>query len=293
MHDVSVTRPVLVTGATGPHGGAVVRALLSAGRSVRALTRNPNAEKAQELAVLGAELVTGDLLDRDSMIEAMSDSVAVYAVTTPFGQDSAAETEQGEQIIAAASATRVPWLVLASVASANRASGVPHFESKWQIEQRLASSPVPHTVIAPTYFYENLGDLEKRIADGELALPLPASRPLQQIALADLGAAVTSLLTRQDEFLGQRIELAGDQPTPAQMAGALSAASGRPIGYRQTELDAVAARSSDLAAMYRFLADVGYQVDIPAVQARFPEVGWTSFADWVGSTVASAASGAA
>jgi uncharacterized protein YbjT (DUF2867 family) len=273
--------PVLVTGATGPHGGAVAAALLAAGRRVRALTRDPASAQAGKLAALGAELATGDLLEPGSLRNAMRGAAAVYAVTTPFGDGPQAEIRQGEQIIAAAAEADVPWLVLASVASADRATGVPHFEGKWQIEQRLRTSRRPHTVVAPTYFYENLGDLDDRIAAGELALPLPASRPLQQLALADLGAAVASMLDRREEFLGQRIELAADQPTPRQMADALSVAGGRAVSYRQVDIEEVVARSEDLAAMYRFLADTGYQVDIDNALARFPDVQWTTFAEWV------------
>lgn len=277
---------MLVTGATGTHGGAIAKALLAAGRPVRALTRNAGGARARELAALGAELATGDLLDHGPLVEAMSGVSAAYAVTTPFGDGTEAELEQGRQIIAAAGATGLPWLVLASVASADRATAIPHFESKWRIEQALQSSPLVHTVVAPTYFYENLGDPRELIAEGELALPLPASRPLQQIALADLGAAVVALLARQPEFVGQRIEFAADQPTPVQMADALSAAGGRAVPYRQTELETVASRSADIAAMYRFLGDIGYQVDLASVRSRFPEVQWTAFADWVRAAVA-------
>jgi uncharacterized protein YbjT (DUF2867 family) len=275
--------PVLVTGATGPHGAAVVQGLLSSGRRVRALTRNPAGSRALDLAALGAELVAGDLLDRAALVNGMNDTSAVYAVTTPFGAGSEAEVQQGTQILAAAAEAQLPWLVLASVASANRSTGIPHFESKWQIERQLQSSGLPHTVVAPSYFYENLGDPNQIIAEGELTLPLPASKPLQQLALADLGAAVASLLNRKEEFLGQRIELAADEPTPQQMVDALSAAGAGAVEYRQIELDTVRARSADLAAMYRFLVDPGYTVDLAAVRARFPEVNWMTFARWVGS----------
>lgn len=229
---------MLVTGATGTHGGAVAQALLAAG------------------------------------------AIAVYAVTTPFSHGPQRELQQGERIIAAAAAAEVPWLILASVASADRATGVPHFESKWRIEQRLRASQLPHTVVAPTYFYENLGDPARVIAAGELTLPVAASRPLQQVALADLGALVVAVVARRQEFLGERVEVAGDRPTPRQMADALSFAGGRPVRYRRIDLEEVAERSGDLAAMYRFLEQTGYQVDLDALHGRFPEVGWTSFTRW-------------
>jgi uncharacterized protein YbjT (DUF2867 family) len=286
MSEQSIHRPVLVTGATGPHGGAVARALLRAGRRVRVLTRNPTGGRARELAELGAELATGDLVDRDSLVRAMDDVAAAYAVTTPFGDGPAAEVEQGRQLIDASRVAGVPWLLLASVASADKGTGVPHFESKRQIEQQLHASQVPHTVIAPTYFYENIGDPAQATAGGELALALAPDRPLQQIALADLSEVVVSVLSRRAQFLGERIELAGDQPTPQQMADAVSAALGKPIRYRQLPLEEVAARSADLAAMYCFLGGGGYQVDIAGVRARFAEVSWSTFGAWVTAELA-------
>ena len=276
---------VLVTGATGPHGGAVVRGLLAHGVPVRALTRDPNSERARALAALGAELAVGDLLDASSLATAMRNTRAVYAVTTPFGDGTEAEVQQGRQIIAAAEEVRLPWLILASVASADQATGIPHFESKWRIEQRLAASALPHTVVAPTYFYENLGDPGELIQAGELALPLPANRPLQQVALSDLGSVVASLLSRQQEFAGQRLEIAGDEPTPARMSQDLAAAGGHPVTYRQLPLETVAERSPDIAAMYRFLTDTGYRVDIPSVHARFRDVRWTTFAHWINASL--------
>jgi uncharacterized protein YbjT (DUF2867 family) len=266
--------PVLVTGATGPHGRAVVEGLLAAGRAVRALTRDPAGPRAAELAELGAEPVAGDLLDADSLVAPMSGVAALYGVTTPFAAGAGDEVRQGEQLIEAARRAGVPWLVLASVASADRGTGIPHFESKWRIEQQLHRAGLPYTVVAPTYFYENLGAPAEVVAYGELALTLDPDRPLQQIALADLGALVAALLERRAEFEGVRLEVAGDDPTPREMAAALG------VPYRRFPLAEVEERSADLAAMYRFLEDPGYQVDVPAVRARFPEVGWTSFAAW-------------
>jgi hypothetical protein len=91
---------------------------------------------------------------------------------------------------------------------------------------------------------------------------------------------VVAVLDRRRKFLGARLEVAGDQPTPLQMADALARAGGRRVRYRQTSIDDVAARSADLAAMYRFLEQTGYQIDIDVLRGRFPEVRWTSFADW-------------
>jgi uncharacterized protein YbjT (DUF2867 family) len=268
---------VLVTGATGLHGGGVAQALLAAGHRVRAFTRDGRGERSRWLAGRGAELAVGDLLDAGSLVAAMRGAAAVYAVTTPFGAGEAAEIAQGAHIIAAAGEARVPWLILASVASADRSTGIPHFESKARIEERLRASGLPHSVVAPTYFYENLGDPAEIVAGGGLALPLSPTRPLQQVAVADVGALVVEMLARRADFLGRRIEVAGDDPTPRQMAEALSVAGGRRVTFEPIDLGR---RGGDIAAMYRYLEHTGYRVDIPGLHAEFPEVPWRSFARW-------------
>jgi uncharacterized protein YbjT (DUF2867 family) len=265
--------PVIVTGATGTHGGAVARGLIAAGHRVRALVRDADSDRARRLRDAGADLVTGDLDDQASLARAFADVAAVYAVTTPFGGGADEEERQGEQIIAAAQDSALPWLVLASVAAADRAP-VPHFASKARIERRLRASSVPWTVIAPSYFFENVSGVGTAIGQGTLPLAMPPDKPLHQVALANLGALVAAVLTRRDEHLFQRVEVAGDAPTPAEMAKALG------VAFVRLPIDDVQARSPDLAAMYAFLAHDGYGIDVPAVRRRYPEVDWLRFADW-------------
>jgi uncharacterized protein YbjT (DUF2867 family) len=268
-----VNDPILVLGATGPHGGAVARGLLAAGLTVHALVRDPDSDRARALAAGGVRLVPGDLLDRASLVRGFAEVAAVYAVTTPFARGADEEERQGETIIAAAVEAELGWLLLASVAAADRAP-VPHFRSKAQIEQRLAATAVPWTVIAPSYFYENVLGSRDAIMEGRLPLALPPDRPLHQVALADLGRLVAAVLVRRDEHLHRRIEVAGDAPTPNEMAAALG------VRYEPVPLETIRQRSPDLAAMYAFLADEGYGIDVAALRAAYPEVAWTTFADW-------------
>ena len=95
-------KPILVLGATGGQGGAVVDALLAGKTVVRAVVRDPGRESARRLARRGVELVSGALQDRESMVSAMRDVAAVFAVTTPFEAGVDAEVEQGRTILAAA-----------------------------------------------------------------------------------------------------------------------------------------------------------------------------------------------
>jgi uncharacterized protein YbjT (DUF2867 family) len=274
--------PTLVLGATGGQGGAVVGALLARGKRVRALVRDPAATSAKRLTHQGVEVVAGSLSDELSLTAAMVEVAGVFALTTPFEAGVHAEVEQGRAIIAAARRARVPHLLLSSVAGADQHSGVPHFDSKAVIESELAAAELPYAILGPTYFFDNaLGGVE-RIRAGVLDLPMPPDRPLQQLARADLGAFAAEVLTYPARYLGQRIELASDNPTPAQMTEALGAALGRPVHLEQTPLESIA--NPDMHAMWRFLNGPGYQVDLAALHAANPDIGWQSFAAWAQQT---------
>lgn len=140
---------VLVTGATGKQGGATARALLAKGHEVRAVTRNPDSPAARNLADAGAEIAVGDFRDRDTLTAAMQGVDTVFAMSTFFEEGVEGEVEQGKALIDTARAAGVAHLVQTSVASADRQTGIPHFDSKGQIERYLADSGVPCTVIAP------------------------------------------------------------------------------------------------------------------------------------------------
>ena len=264
---------ILVIGATGTHGGAIASALLDRGRRVRALVRDPSSPRAQALGGRGAELVVGDLQAVGSLSRAFSEVDAVYAVTTPFQGGAREEEQQGANIIGAAQEAGLGWLLLASVAAADRAP-VPHFASKARIERQLAATDLAWTVVAPSYFYENVLGSREAIAGGTLPIAVGPRTPLHQVALGDLGALVVAILDRRAEHLGKRIEVAGDAPTPAEMAAAFG------VRYEPVSIDAIRSRSEDLAAMYEFLSGDGYGIDVAAYGARYPEVAWTPFASW-------------
>ncbi|KAA0110362.1 NmrA/HSCARG family protein [Mycolicibacterium sp. P1-5] len=275
---MSRTEPVLVLGATGNQGGAVVSELLTRGARVRALVRRPDSPRARQLTERGVEAVAGSLDDRSSLTAAMHGVAGVFAVTTPFEAGVDEELAQGRAIVGAALDAQVPHMVFSSVAGANMNSGVPHFDSKAAIETELAASGLAYTITAPTYFYDNaLGGID-RIHAGTLDLPLPPDRRLQQVARPDLGAFVAKVLSDPAPYVGKRIELASDAPTPAQMTDVLSTVLARPVRLEQTPLTSIG--SADMEAMWRFLNGPGYQVDIAALRAANPDIAWQSFAAW-------------
>lgn len=262
--------PILVTGATGQQGGIVARYLLQQGEKVRALTRHP--AKADALKKLGAEVAAGDLTDKASFQPALRGVQRVFLVTTPFEAGLEAEVRQGIEMVDAAKAAGVAHLVFSSVGSANKSTGIPHFETKRRVERHLRESGLPATILRPVFFMENFTApwMIPAIQQRKVVLPLAPDRTLQMIALDDLGAFAAAAFLRPKEFLGQEIDLAGDALTMPEALGLLGKEIGAPIQYEQLPIDQAEQQlGQDAAMMYRWFNEVGYNVDIPALEKRW------------------------
>ena len=216
---------VVVTGSTGKQGGAVARGLLERGHKVRAVTRDPNSSQAKLLANAGATLVAASLEDTAAIMKALEGATSLFAMTTPFGGTDA-ETRQGVAAAAAAKAAGV-HLVFTSVGSANRQTGIPHFDSKYEVEKYIAKVGVRATILAPVSFMENLYFAKEQLAKGIYAAALPPTRALAQVAVVDIGAVAVRVLEDAGRFTGKRFDLASDEPrgmTPSPFSRALPAA---------------------------------------------------------------------
>ena len=247
---------VVVTGSTGKQGGAVARGLLERGHKVRAVTRDPNSSQAKSLAKAGATLVAASL------------------------DDTSAETRQG---IAAADAAKAAGvhLVFTSVNSANRQTGVPHFDSKYEVEKHIAKAQVRATILAPAAFMENLYFAKEQLAKGIYSSALPPTRAHAQIAVADIGAVAVRVLEDSSRFTGKRFDLAGDELTGNDAVAILSRVTGRRFTYYQIPLDVIRQRmGEDAARMYEWFDRVGFTVDRAALQREFPDVVFHNFESW-------------
>ncbi|PAQ00375.1 NmrA/HSCARG family protein [Mesorhizobium mediterraneum] len=279
---MTTKRRVLVTGATGQQGGAVARALLSSGHRVKALTRRPDSDAARQLASAGAEIVTGDLGDAASVMKAAKDVDTMFLMGNSYEAGMEEETRQGILAADAAKAAGVGHLIYSSVADANKKTGIPHFESKYLVEQHVERLGLPYTISAPVAFMENfvapwsIGALSQ----GTHAFAVPAKRPLQLVALADIGAFVATLVERRERVFGKSFDFAGDELSGEDQAKILSQAIGRPINYQEIPIAVARQQSEDVALMFEWFDRVGYDVDIAALHRDFPEVRWHSFADW-------------
>jgi uncharacterized protein YbjT (DUF2867 family) len=274
---------VLVTGATGKQGGHLVNELLSRGHSVRALTRKPESPAAVALSDRGVTIVPGDFDDQGSLERAARGVDTVFAMSTPYEKGEKTETREGINIVRAASSASVTHLVYSSVAGADRATGIPHFDSKFEVEKEVRRSGIPFTIVAPVFFMENfLADWMKAgIAQGSIAMALPATRRLQQIAVADIAEFTALVIERRGSFFGKRIDIASDELTGATTAAIISAVSGRHIEYTALPIDAVRQQNEDLARMFEWFDRVGYDADVVGLRLAYPEVNWHRFSDWV------------
>jgi uncharacterized protein YbjT (DUF2867 family) len=270
---------VVVTGSTGKQGGAVARGLLERGHEVRAVTRDPTSSQAKSLANAGATLVAASLEDTAALTKALEGATSLFAMTMPYG-GMGAETRQG---VAAADAAKAAGahLVFTSVGSANRHTGIPHFDSKHEVEKHIAKIGVRATILAPVYFMENLYFAKEQLAKGIYAASLPATRPLAEVAVADIGAVAVRVLEDAGRFTGKRFDLASDELTGNDVVAILARVTGRPFAYYQVPFDVIRQRmGEDGARMYEWLDRVGYTVDRAALLREFPDVVFHDFESW-------------
>lgn len=289
------TDRILVTGATGQQGGATARELLAAGHKVRAMTRNPASAAARALAALGAEIVAGDLNDPASLESALAGAWGVFAVQNTWEAGVEQEEVQGKRIAAAARQAGVQHFVYASVGSAHRATGVPHFDNKARVEETVRSLGFPSfTILRPAFFMENFTSpwFKSAIDAGTLAVGMSPSVPLQMIAVADIGKYGRAAFERHEQLNGQGLDIAGDSLTMPEVAAVISRAAGRAVTHFQVPIEDVRQFSEDFALMLEWFDRVGYDADIAANLARFG-IEPTGFAEWAAAANWSAAEGPA
>lgn len=276
------TLRVLVYGASGKQGGSVARRLVERGHRVTTIVRDPASTRLDALRAAGVEVAPGDLHDAASIARAAAGHDAVFAMTTPFERGPGAEVAQGRALIEAARAAQVSHVVFSSVAGADRGTGVPHFDSKYEVERMLRAADVPHSVVAPVYFMENLFFPHQVAAlkAGVYSQALPPERKLQQIAVSDIGMIAVHILENRDAFLGERFDVAGDDLSGSEQAAILSRQLGRSIRYEAQPLEDLRAFNHEMAVMYEWFDRVGYNADIGALRRTFS--GLRTFASWLG-----------
>lgn len=260
----STERAILITGATGQQGGAVARELVGKGFRLRALVRQPEGERARALAALGIGLVPGDLDVEASLARALEGAWGVFAVQNTWQAGVEGEEEQGKRLARVARSAGVHHFVYASVASAHRKTGIPHFENKWRVEETVRSLGFPsHVVIRPVFFMENLFSPWFLNGDRLMTSLDPATR-LQMISVADIGRYHARAFTHAAEMNGTALDIAGDAMTMPATAETLSRALGRRITYQRIPAAEIRKQSEEFALMLEWFDRTGYDVDLAA-----------------------------
>lgn len=276
-------RTILITGATGHQGGAVANALVGKGFKLRALTRKPDSDKAKALAAQGVDVVKGDLDDVDSLKQALKGAWGVFAVQNTWEAGVEKEEEQGKRIAQLAREAGVQHYVYTSVGSAERNTGIPHFENKWRVENTVRSLDFPgHVILRPVFFMENLPSPWFLNGDN-LGTAMQPTTKLQMVAVADIGRVGARAFTDAEKLNRREIEIAGDAATMPQSAEVLSKHLGRKINFVQYPIEAVRANSEDFALMLEWFDKVGYNADISKLDSEFGKM--TRLEEWAASNL--------
>ena len=272
---------IAVLGATGAQGGGLVRAITSdpsGGFRARALTRSVNSDKAKELAGMGAEIVSVNVDDLDSLKRAFADAYGAYCVTF-FWEHFSPEKEMAQATAMADAAKHaglqhVIWSTLEDTRkwvplSDNRMPTlmgkykVPHFDVKGEANQVFTERAVPTTFLFTSFYWDNLisfGMGPKKGPDGKLAFTLPmGDKKLPGIAAEDIGKCAYGVFKKGRELIDKTVGIAGEHLTGTQMAAALSKALGQEVRYNDVTPEAFRGfgfpGAEDLGNMFQFKCD--------------------------------------
>jgi len=272
-------RTILITGVTGNQGGAVARSLQGAGFHLRGLTRVPDSERAAALARRGVEVFKGDLDDEATLRRALSGAWGVFGVQNTAEAGVEREEAQGKRLATLAREAGVEHYVYASVGSAHKGTGIPHFDSKWRIEETVRGLRFPsHVILRPVFFMDNL--LAPYSLQGStLASAVGPGTKLQMIAVNDIGWFGARAFTDAAALNRREIDLAGDVRTMPETAEILTEALGRPIAFAQTPIEQVRQYSQDMALMLQWFDRVGFSADIAGLEREFGRA-LTKLPDW-------------
>jgi NAD(P)H dehydrogenase (quinone) len=254
---------ILVTGAAGKTGRAVVAALAAGGASVRALVRR--AENAAALKALGAaDIAIGSFEDHRALARAAAGARAIYHICPNVSRD---EIAFARAVVAAAREQGVARFVYHSVLHP-QIEAMPHHWAKMRAEEMLFAAGLELTILQPTAYMQNILGAWRGILDqGVFRIPYPVETRLSLVDLADVAEAAVLVLTKEGH-VGASYELCGTEPLgQSEVAAAIGAALGRKVraeaqSIEAWEADAGAAgmgqhERSTLAAMFRYYAQHG------------------------------------
>jgi uncharacterized protein YbjT (DUF2867 family) len=272
---------IAIIGATGAQGGGLARAILAdpdGGFAVRAITRKPDSDKARELASKGAEVVSANLDDFESLRKAFTGAHGAFCVTN-FWEHFSPEKELAQaktqaQACKAAGIQHAIWSTLEDtrirvplsdgrMPTLKEKYKVPHFDAKGEADNAFRASGVPTTFLLTSFYWDNLiyfGMGPKPGADGKLSFVLPMDdKKLPGISADDIGKCAYGIFKQGASFIGKTVGIAGEHLTGAQMAEALSRSLGKPVEHTAVTPEAYRSfgfpGADDLGNMFQYKRD--------------------------------------
>ncbi|HYK77124.1 MAG TPA: NmrA/HSCARG family protein [Daejeonella sp.] len=306
---------IAVTGATGAQGGGLARAILNDKNSeftVRAITRNPESEKAQALKKAGAELVQADIDQPESLQKALEGAYGAYFVTF-FWEHLSPEKEINEAKIMAQAAKNaglkhVIWSTLEDTRqwvplNDNRMPTlmekykVPHLDAKGESNHFFTDLNVPTTFLYTSFYWENFiyfGMDPQKESDGTFSITLPmGNKKLAGISSEDIGKCAYEIFKKGPEMIGKSVGIAGGHLTGTQMADAFTKVLGKKVVYHEIKPDVYRSlnfpSAPELGNMFQFFSDFDDQVcarrDLEFTKFLNPEL--VDFNTWINQHKAS------
>jgi uncharacterized protein YbjT (DUF2867 family) len=248
---------IVVVGATGAQGGGLGRAILAdpnGGFACRAITRDPNKDKAKDLTGKGAEVVKADLDDVDSLKKAFAGAYGAYCVTNFWehfsGEKEKAQAKNMAEAASTAGLKHVIWSTLEDTRKLMAANDtrmpilqekyrVPHFDAK--AESNAYFSGLPVTYLVASFYWDNLyafGMGPKKGDDGVYRWAFPmGNKRLAGIAAEDIGKVAYGIFKAGSQQIGKTVGIVGEYLTLDQMSEKLSKGLNIPVKYNAVEAD--------------------------------------------------------
>ena len=306
---MSEKRIIAVLGATGAQGGGVVRAILNDADGqfqARAITRNPDSEKAKDLAQAGVEVVAADLDDIESLKKVFSGAYGIYGVTNFWEHFSPEkETKQANNIAEAAKETGAKHVIWSSFEdtrdnvplSDDRMPTlmgnykVPHFDSKAEANKIFTNLGVPTTLLFTSFYWDNFiyfGMGPKPGQDGVLGITFPmGNKKLPGIAAEDIGKCAYGIFKAGSKYINKTVGIAGEHLTGGDTANAFTKAIGQKVVYNDVPAEMYRGfgfpGAEDLGNMFQYKRDFNEDFcgirDINVCKELNPSL--QSFNDWL------------
>jgi uncharacterized protein YbjT (DUF2867 family) len=264
---------------------------------MRVLTRNPDASAARDLASRGAQIVRGDLDDRESLRRAVQDAQSVFSVQLPDSMGADAERRHGFALIEAAREAGVQHFVHTSVCEAGRHTSFPRWETgywwqkywtdKWDVEEAVRHAGFERwTVLKPAFLMDNFAQPKAKfmfphLQQRHIVTALRPDTHMQLIAADDVGAFARAAILDPERFDHRDIELAVEALTMSEVAATLSRVLGKRVVARSVSPDEAIAAGlfPGWVRSQEWTNEVGYRADIGALASY--GVRLTPFEEWI------------